>query len=138
MRAMPGGCRGSRRQRPRVPPLHGLGGGARETAGQGKAAGVSGGFRALLREEERYTDLKWVGAAGWDGIRELLFTHAIIVGRVGQMSTYEDRWCYATREKAQAALAAWDGNGEPDGWHRHPNTGRRRQDGSAAKEEVEW
>ena len=95
-------------------------------------------FARFLREEERYTDLKWVGAAGWAGIRELLFTHAIIVGRVGQMSTYEDRWCYATREKAQAALAAWDGNGEPDGWHRHPNTGRRRQDGSAAKEEVEW
>lgn len=44
---------------------------------------------------------------------------------------YEDRWCYHTAEAAKAALDAWDGTGEPNGWHRHPASGRRvREDGT--------
>lgn len=39
---------------------------------------------------------------------------------------YEDRYCYATRELAVAALETWDGQGDPVGWHRHPRTHRRR------------
>jgi hypothetical protein len=35
------------------------------------------------------------------------------------------------------ALREWDGNGEPDGWMRHPDSGRRRPDGDAAREYVE-
>lgn len=39
---------------------------------------------------------------------------------------YSDRWCYRCAEEAVEALAAWDGTGEPAGWHRHPASGRRR------------
>jgi hypothetical protein len=39
---------------------------------------------------------------------------------------YEDRWCYPSYCDAKAALDAWDGEGEPQGWHRHPPSGRRR------------
>jgi hypothetical protein len=36
---------------------------------------------------------------------------------------------------------AWElvgGVGEPQGWHRHPNTGRRREDGDPTKETINW
>lgn len=49
-----------------------------------------------------------------------------------------DRWCYDTIEQARAALEAWNGehDTEPQGWHRHPTTGRRRPDGDAAREYI--
>lgn len=58
----------------------------------------------------------------------LMFTHAIIVGKMGDDDEYEDRWCYHTYADAKAALDAWNGEGEPEGWHRHPPTGRRRDE----------
>ena len=41
---------------------------------------------------------------------------------------------------AQEALAAWDGapGTEPQGWHRHPTSGRRRTDGKPELEHVAW
>lgn len=67
-----------------------------------------------------------------DGVRfaavmPLIFTSAIITVRAGDMHSTEDRWCYHTEADALAALDAWDGTGEPEGWHRHPATGRRRE-----------
>lgn len=65
----------------------------------------------------------------WTGLMDFLFTTAIVVGKMGDRTTVWDRWCYHSREDAQKALDKWDGNGEPDGWHRHPYSGRRRQNG---------
>lgn len=48
---------------------------------------------------------------------------------------YEDRWCYV-HDRAVEALQAWNGEGEPEGWHRHPRTGRRRPDGDAKREYI--
>ena len=64
------------------------------------------------------------------------FTHAIIVGDVGDRAGYADRWCYHSLAAAAEALLLWDGHGEPYGWHRHPPSGRRRPDGDAAMEYV--
>lgn len=49
-----------------------------------------------------------------------------------------DRWCYDTPRAAVRAAEAWDGaeGTEPQGWHRHPSTGRRRPGGDAAQEHV--
>jgi hypothetical protein len=47
-----------------------------------------------------------------------------------------DRWCYENKDAALKALEAWDGTGEPQGWHRHPTTGRRRKNGDPATEYV--
>ena len=58
-------------------------------------------------------------------IIRMAYTHAVVVGQIGDQIGYDDRWCYATCEAAVAALAAWDGNGEPRGWIRHPASGRR-------------
>jgi hypothetical protein len=67
-------------------------------------------------------------------LTQLMFTCAIIADI--EYWGYGDRWCYETYAKAKAALDAWDGEGEPAGWHRHPDTGRRREGGDPAKEEV--
>jgi hypothetical protein len=58
------------------------------------------------------------------GIHRLLFhwTLHVDIGEFG----YTDRYCYDTLARARAALDQWDGIGDPDGWHRHQNTGRRR------------
>lgn len=74
-----------------------------------------------------YTDLKFFVDGHEAAIYPLAFTHAIIYGL--NDFGYDDRWCYDSYEKAKAALEAWDGTGEPQGWHRHPGTGRRIEDG---------
>lgn len=40
---------------------------------------------------------------------------------------HEDRYCFATRELAETALSAWEGQGDMAYWHRHPASGRRRE-----------
>ncbi|MFG7180689.1 hypothetical protein ACGYQ5_14270 [Burkholderia pseudomallei] len=67
-------------------------------------------------------------------IMRLMYTHAIIADLTTMY--YGDRWCYHTYADAKAALTAWDGEGEPSGWHRHPDSGRRRPNGDPAREYV--
>ncbi len=67
-------------------------------------------------------------------LMRLMYTVAIVVDL--DPYCYEDRWCYKSEAEALAALDAWDGRGEPTGWHRHPNSGRRRdEDGN---ETIYW
>lgn len=74
---------------------------------------------------------------GWYGaVRPLLFHWTLIKGQVGDRASYDDRWCYATQHLAEAALVAWSGEGDPDGWHRHPSTGRRREGGDPGRETL--
>lgn len=66
---------------------------------------------------------------GWyKAIHPLLFHHMMIIGRIDESVSYEDRWCYADFECALEAFQSWDGaeGTEPEGWHKHPNTGRTR------------
>lgn len=95
--------------------------------------------------------LEWDATAeGWlvearDGVAvwvvPLMFTSAVIVGPVGE-HYYDDRWCYGGPTAALDALdaaRAWGGpwaGGEPEGWHRHPGTGRRREDGDPGREVI--
>lgn len=67
-----------------------------------------------------------------------LYTTAIIVGDSRNPTFYEDRWCYETMEAAMKAFDKWDGASgtEPSGWHRHPNSGRRRPDGIESAQYV--
>lgn len=70
-------------------------------------------------------------------VNRFLFTDAIIlVNPAAADFGYEDRWCYE-HGKALPALLAWSGDKEPEGWHRHPLTGRRRPHGDASKEYIE-
>lgn len=67
---------------------------------------------------------------GWCALVQFMFTWAI-VSDIHEMG-YVDRWCYSSEEKAKTALLSWAGkDGEPDGWHRHPISGRRiNEDGT--------
>lgn len=70
-------------------------------------------------------------------VMPLMYTHAIIT--VTDPLGYEDRWCYGRDPRiAVAAAQKWlrDGGDEPDGWHRHPKSGRRREQGDPATEHV--
>lgn len=88
-------------------------------------------YQEYVEGELRY---KETGAGRYAAIIPFLFTTAIIRGMLDNPIGYDDRWCYETKEAAEKAFEAWDGNGEPDGWHRHPSTGRRRPGGDAARE----
>lgn len=72
-----------------------------------------------------YRDCKLLPVGRYACIRPKAFTHAIIVGRIGDYYGIDDTWCYQDLGAALAALAAWNGRGEPVGWHRHPASGRR-------------
>lgn len=83
--------------------------------------------QALAAVMETWADTlrepKVLGEHGVVGLHPLLFTCAIL----SELTPwgYGDRWCYHTYEAAKAAYDAWDGTGEPTGWHRHPKSGRR-------------
>lgn len=93
----------------------------------------------LQRNNLGYTATRPIlDGAAYATIVPFMFTFAIIVGRMYDDDTYENRWCYNTYVEARTALESWDGayDTEPQGWHRHPPTGRRRPNGDASQEYV--
>lgn len=74
---------------------------------------------------EGYLEPKPIGNGRWAAARQMMFTAAVMTGRMRDYTSVEDRWCYMDMAKALKALAEWDGSGEPKGWHRHPMSGRR-------------
>lgn len=74
------------------------------------------------------------GQDQWVAVVPMLFTWALIVGYRDSPWSYYDRWCYDSLEIAVVAATAWNGRGEPYGWHRHPTSGRRRPDGDHTQE----
>ena len=71
-----------------------------------------------------YVAMKRMADGRLCGVHRLLYHWTLHVG-IHELG-YEDRYCYATKEGAISALEAWDGTGDPIGWHRHPATNRRR------------
>lgn len=81
----------------------------------------------------------WIVKDAPDGRRvwvtPFMFTAGIVIGEPDAL-TYDDRWCYVTVSQAAVWGRRWSAEAgtEPDGWHRHPTSGRRRPDGDAARE----
>lgn len=84
------------------------------------------GFLQWLIDEAGCLSPKPIPERRWAAIMPKMFTHAIATGPMFDYCTINTQWCYATSGEAKAALDAWDGRGEPDGWLRHPDSGRRR------------
>ena len=86
-----------------------------------------------------YTDYV-VFADGRDAcITRIGFNYAILADLTETF--YGDRWCFHHYALARAALADWIDKGGPEPtihWHRHPDTGRRRPDGDASREYVNF
>ncbi len=47
-----------------------------------------------------------------------------------------DRWCYHDHDAAWRAVLGWNGKGDPEGWYRHPRSGRRRHESDPDREYV--
>lgn len=86
-------------------------------------------FLGWLIQACGYLDPRPIGRGRYAAIMPLAYTCAIITGRIGDMTGFEDRWCYHDYVSARMAFDAWDGIGEPEDWHRHPGSGRRRCEG---------
>lgn len=58
------------------------------------------------------------------GVHKLMFHWTMHIGLddIG----YADRYCFATEQLAQMAMILWNGDGDPQLWHKHPMTGRCR------------
>lgn len=82
-------------------------------------------FLDQLVAEYGYRHAKLIGGGRYACIFPKMFTHAIITGRVGDHWGFGDCWCYRSAAEAKVALDRWDGTGEPEGWIRHPASGRR-------------
>jgi hypothetical protein len=83
-------------------------------------------FLQWLITECGYRDPKPIGDGRWYAcIIPKMYTHAIATGEIGDEVGIHDTWCYHSYADAKFALDAWDGRGEPTGWHRHPPSGRR-------------
>src|SRR3954447_4252821 len=79
-----------------------------------------------LRTDCGYLEVRRLPDGRWAAIWPRMFNQAILVGPVGGRLGVDNCWCYPDFASAKAALDAWDGQGEPLGWYRHPPTGRRR------------
>jgi len=73
-----------------------------------------------------------------------MFHWTMITGSMDNFWGYDDRWCYDDRMVGnmllvEHALEEWRQRGfegEPEQWHRHPKTGRRRLHGDPEQEYV--
>ena len=71
-------------------------------------------------------------------VTQFMYTFAIVTTVKANLGEYDDRWCYKSLPDAIKAAVEWDPavEPEPEGWHRHPLTGRRRPDGNKSKEYI--
>jgi hypothetical protein len=77
------------------------------------------------------------GRALW--VYRMIYTYKLVIGRADSPA-FDNSWCYANERKALIAFDAWNPleQIEPEGWVRHPHSGRRRfPDGDPATEYVE-
>lgn len=85
-------------------------------------------------------EIRDLGDGRYAQASRLLFHYTIKVGAIGDNFGYDDRYCYATLVGVLKALDEWNPatEKEPNGWHRDPNTGRRRPDGDPNREYIAW
>jgi hypothetical protein len=95
-------------------------------------------LQELYSEHWGYSDYTEFPSGGEACIHKFAFTYAIL----SELSNcgYGDRWCFCDYATAKRALMAWSGEDdtEPEGWHRHPSTGRRRPNGDKAQEYINF
>lgn len=90
-------------------------------------------------------DPSWVRDLGhgfYAMAKPLLFHWTVVTGAFDDPVGYIDRWCFADKDLALKALAQfpepYDPAFEPDYWHRHPKSGRRREAADPAHETIEY
>ena len=80
-------------------------------------------------EANGYFPNKMLATGELAGIMDMIFTAGLVVGITDD--SRRTRYCYPTRPAAEAALAAWDGHGDPPGpWIKQKPEGRLNPAGS--------
>lgn len=82
------------------------------------------------------THIKILDGGFYIAIKPLLFHWTLILGPIGDKECYLDHYCYGDQGRALLGLIQWNGKGDPNGWHRHAKTGRRRPEGNKDYEYV--
>lgn len=77
---------------------------------------------AFLKSQGYYNIQKKDGE--WCAMLKYAYSVAIIAGL--NEYGFENRWCYHDPEVALEQFIKWDGTSEPDYWHRHVPSMRRR------------
>jgi hypothetical protein len=95
-----------------------------------------------------FAEYQFAGNRWWFHKRELadgrvLYLHPQLLGnlRIGISPNADADWfvqtyCFHDQDAAWRAALGWDGTGDPEGWYRHHQTGRRRPDGTPESEHV--
>ena len=95
---------------------------------------------AQLRSE--YHHVETFGDGEYVAYYRLMFHWTMIRGHLDITWGYGDRWCYGSDPgDVTQRFAEWKARGfegEPEGWTRHPKSGRRRVEGDPATEYVAW
>lgn len=76
------------------------------------------------------------GRAVW--VYRMMYTHKLVIGRV-DAPAFDNSWCYKDVASALEAFVMWNPfeQAEPEGWVRHPHSGRRRfPDGDPSSEYI--
>jgi hypothetical protein len=94
-------------------------------------------FSPTELHEMGYIAARQLSNGEWAGVAPMTFGKGRLCTGLTLLG-YEDGWCYASHEEAITALFAWDTDvsEEPEGWFRHPTSGRRRAGGDATTETV--
>lgn len=86
-----------------------------------------------------YHHVETFGDGEYVAYYKLMFHWTMIRGHLDWTEGYLDRWCYADFPLVQEKFLEWKARGfegEPDGWHRHPSSGRRRIGGDPNRETI--
>ncbi len=82
-----------------------------------------------------------MGGGRYCAVKRLIFHATMVIGEIGNLDAFDERYCYVDVQAAYDAARAWKDAqwaDEPTGWHRHPTSGRRRVMGDPARETVAW
>lgn len=96
-----------------------------------------------LRRDYRHVEVIR-GGDEYVAFYRLMFHWTMITGHLDNFWGYDDRWCYDDRLVGdqllvEFALDEWRSRGfegEPNHWHRHPRTSRRRIGGDPSTEYI--
>lgn len=93
-----------------------------------KSRAKQGEFDRLLPDGRKLSLMPYLFGAGHLGISEKPPFH--------NLGIFADSWDFLNFFHALIQFHVWDGEGEPDGWSRHPGTGRYRIDGDGQLEYI--
>lgn len=98
-------------------------------------------FRELMDMDSMIVAARDRGDGTYAAIKPLIFHWTMMIGDIGDLQNINDRYCYGDELLAATGLEEWERRGwegEPKGWHRHLGSGRRRPDGDADREYIEF